>query len=125
MRQIKFRGKTLKTGLWIYGDLVHAHSTAHISCSYYNNDGSFEVYPFEVDPKTVGQYTGAVDKNGKEIYEGDIIEYYAFEPVQTVHMVVEFSECAMSYPSMLSVSEYVEVIGNIFDNPDLAPKDDE
>lgn len=71
VREIKFRGKRISDGVWLHGDLVH------------DNIGGCYIYPIEsrglykqnaVHPCTVGQYTGIVDSDGFEIYEGDILK---------------------------------------------------
>lgn len=65
MREIKFRGKRLDNGKWVYGYLADEN--------YINDINTFDLSSIEVDSDTVGQYTGLNDANGKEIYEGDII----------------------------------------------------
>ena len=131
MREIKFRGKRLD-GRWIYGDLWHrpyAKDCVTI-VSFMEDTGT--TGGLEVIPETVGQYTGLKDKNGKEIYEGDIITTDLERP----YLVVEYRNGAFMlncndgledyYDIFFATSEdpkevykYGEVIGNIYENPEL------
>lgn len=73
MRQIKFRGKNIHTGEWLYGD-YHREGKTH----YITKPGDYlrEYAPIEfiVDGKTVGQFVGVTDEHGNEVFEGDVLE---------------------------------------------------
>ena len=123
MREILFRGKT-KDGRWVYGQLWVNRTATRETAYIVLDDGNLE----EVEPSTVGQYTGLTDKNGVKIFEGDVVRY--LNSIESGTGVVTFDTCAYQFNwidideanSLLmyfQCSEEMEVIGNIHDNPEL------
>lgn len=125
MREILFRGKYAPSGAWIMGDLRQYPSGAKAIKA---ND---MLHIMEVDPDTIGQFTGLADKHGKKIFEGDIVVMAL--PAAKMHWraVCKFHSGAFGlvwhhmgverWQAFASIcnAEY-EVIGNIYDNPELA-----
>lgn len=123
MRTIKFRGKSCSDGDWFYGNLYDQ-----------DKDGRTHICGLErgclnIDPNTVGQFTGLLDKNGNEIYEGDII--HLGDPKITY--VILWIDCGLkakqigAYGSFCGVTYWAEtmtILGNIHDNPELLKNND-
>lgn len=119
MREIKFRGKSLDNGEWVCGDL-------HIRTPFPHIHSEIDYSKVNIDPHTVGQFTGLHDKNGKEIYEGDIIVLGHKRNCKASVVWIDAGFARKStnpfddayYLTGADMERYV-VIGNIHDNPEL------
>jgi uncharacterized phage protein (TIGR01671 family) len=116
MREIKFRGKRLDSGEWVYGD------RASINGMYiFPHDGFDSPDTYEVDPGTVGQYIGRKDCNGVEIYEDDALHgmgVVVYVPAEARFGIVYDGELDEIIFAELEQHE-LKVIGNIHDNPEI------
>lgn len=141
MREILFRGKCVDTGNWYEGGYIHLHKTTHCPIGdperFSDNDihqivfermTDWELpnqhYRVDVDPKTVGQFTGLTDKNGKKIFEGDIVEisHDAYPGVRGEVFFKNGSFMLRNVSDVLSLYGFLlwcEAVGNIHDNPEL------
>ena len=128
MREILFRGKRTDNGEWIYGDLMQ--NVDCIKIREQEKDVKHIAKSFEIDLETVGQYTDLADKNGKRIFEGDVVKTSDITHEGVIQIPGESFEIAMRKGCWVMVAwedrdflepnhECIQVIGNIHDNPEL------
>lgn len=138
MRKIKFRGKRVDTGQWAYGYYEYdSYGSVHL-INVIELVPELNQYNVEVDSKTVGQFVGLFDMQGKEIFEGDILEFpnkkLSREKNSKERGFIDFFERDADYwiyynldktsftgiVNLFSGANIVgEIIGNIYDNPEL------
>lgn len=145
-REIKFRGKSIYGEGWLYGSLVKIEEDIYAIIPYLNDIETWKsISMYEVHPETVGQFTGLCDKDGKEIYEGDIINFTFYSDMAGhAHLenrpeiirpqIVEFYDCRFVLHDFTLDKENVtyftfhfsdnfrhryEVAGNIYDTTEL------
>ncbi len=136
MRQIIFRGKRVDKNEFVFGDLIHGVGSKHgrmyiLPVTHTYPQGCNNLDGWEVMPETVGQFTGLTDKNGKEIYEGDIcnVDISRYDSrVKNKHYQKTDVRWYGSGLTLFGVtqdlweSERIEIIGNIHDTPELLTK---
>lgn len=121
MREIKFRGKRLDNGEWVYGYYSPVKLPIFGTMGHFINEDGYQA--IEINPDTVGQYTGLKDRNGKEIYEGDIVSIIT-DCAAFLYKIVFDKGCFCMADKEGDIwdvitEEGIEVIGNIHDNPEL------
>lgn len=131
MREILFRGKRIDNSEWVEGFPYITHGGEH-QIRYYDSESNIENCSHTVIPDTLGRFTGLTDKNGTKIFEGDIIKHtqvYLHGTVKSIGYV----KWSTAYACWLAggytngradmflgdQSYKLEVLGNIYDNPEL------
>lgn len=133
-REVKFRGKRVDNGEWVYGSLLISEPQEKSLEPLHYFICPLDKGYHRVIPETIGQYTGLHDKNGKEVYEGDIIQFndgIVINKSNTHKSAVKWvdelggfyihADCIGYYqvnPSQCKMYHF-EVIGNVFEDPEL------
>lgn len=135
MREILFRGKSAKDGKWFTGQLLHFKSPVSEKelniivegCEFDDFNEWLNIgRRAKVVPETIGQYTGLTDKNGKRIFEGDIVKAYNEHISEVTFSFGSFCcyrQCDDTHNMLWCVRDILTVIGNIHDNPELLKGD--
>ncbi len=127
MREVLFRGKRVKDGKWVDGSLFSSMTGQKFIRWEVEDDGAIEeIVQYEVVPETIGQFTGLVDRNGKRVFEGDIVLVNGTKRVgkyvtsivfkDGCYMLEENKTYLIDSKCLLAV---ISVVGTIHDNKDL------
>lgn len=131
MRDILFKAKSIETGEWVYGNYAFTDTNGEQHFIFQN-----KAFEHEVDKTTICQYTGLTDKNGKKIWENDVVKYHfgedtavirfgkyqnCFDALKSCHVgfYVDWKDCKRKDLGYWVEMIDCNVIGNIFDQPDL------
>lgn len=130
MREILFRGKRVDNNEWVYGFLSKSRGNNHFLSLCIDHEENGVMLSSIVEPEAIGQYTGLTDKNGTKIFEGDVVKCISRFDAKDMVVIFEAAEfhlvdcqryknytecCGYRYFGTLET----EVIGNIYDNPEL------
>ena len=146
MREILFRGKRVDNGEWVEGFYACVLDSHYIITGRFDSltNGIINSEAYKVNPETVGQFTGLTDKNGRKIFEGDIIRWHdntelsvggqiaevcfgkymdadrVFDDIYPLGFYIRFSDKNCVTISCLDeYKNYFDIIGNIHDNPKM------
>lgn len=131
MREILFRGKQKDNGKWIDGLLGYCNFNHGVEKAIYVATEMGSITPYRIKQETVGQYTGLTDKNGKKIFEGDIVKekdcvHNGEVEIYGNKWVIYFKDgvffgCWKNCGATFFIKSLgdIEIIGNIHDNPEL------
>lgn len=129
MREILFRGKRVDNNEWVYGFLSKSRGNNHFLSLCIDHEENGVMLSSIVEPETIGQYTGLTDRNGVKIFEWDIVRHYSGGKIEDdVGKIFydtkncKFLRTSKTNPKIhyeLHADLVYEVIGNIYDNPEL------
>lgn len=140
MREYLFRGKRKDNGQWVFGGILPDADSIEIVAletfsgyfnprSGYGEPPSSELCDYLVDPNTIGEYCGWCDASGKKIFTSDIVKIdsaligeVGFDPRKLEYIIKAHGK---SIPFGPFIHSNIEIIGNIFENPELIEEEDE
>lgn len=123
MREILFRGKRTDNGEWVQGYICR-YGWIGKEKDYIIPDYASALYTAEIDPETVGQYTGLTDMNGRKIFEGDTVWNSYDEDYGKVEWDNDMAKFIITFPTFTVdfanvYGKELEIVGNVYDNPEL------
>lgn len=127
-RMIKFRGRFSKDHPWVYGDYYKYYDGSFMHVITYIDTELMQNTLCPIDEYSLGQFTGLLDKNGKEIYEGDIVNYQYSKDATAYKGEIYYNNKFAAFWiksgsdsgfALLGQQQVIEIIGNLYENPEL------